>query len=210
MKILLIDDHPLFRAGICTIIAELDEQVQPVEASSCEEAMKLISAQDNFDLILLDLNLPGMDGLTGLHKLRNVTPSTPIVVLSASEDHASIKEAITQGAKGYIPKSASSAVILSAIHLVFSGGIYLPMAIFDEDKICNKPDKVVNQNGEILTKRQRDVLVLVAQGKTNKSIALLLNMAENTVRVHVAAIMKFFDANNRTEATYVAKQQGLL
>ncbi|VAX11601.1 hypothetical protein MNBD_GAMMA25-1963 [hydrothermal vent metagenome] len=210
MKILLIDDHPLFRAGIGTILKALAEQVQLIEASSCEEALELISGQDGFDLLLLDLNLPGIDGLAGLQKLRNGTPSTPIVVLSASEDRNKIKEAIAQGAKGYIPKSANSKVIINALRLVFSGGIYLPMAVFDEDNTNNSTDKIVNGKGERLTKRQYDVLVLLVKGKTNKAIAMALNMAENTVRVHVAAILKFLDVNNRTEAAYAAKCQGLL
>jgi len=210
MKILLIDDHPLFRTGIATIIKALAEQVQILEASSCEEAMELIAEQDGFDLLLLDLNLPGIDGLAGLQKLRNGTPSTPIVVLSASEDSNKIKEAIAQGAKGYIPKSANSEVIISALRLVFSGGVYLPMAVFDEDNSNNSTDKIINGIGKILTKRQHDVLRLLAKGKTNKGIAMALNMAENTVRVHVAAILKFLDVNNRTEAAYAAKQQGLL
>ncbi len=210
MKILLIDDHPLFRAGIATILKALAEQVQLLETSSCEEALELISEQDGFDLLLLDLNLPGIDGLAGLQKLRNGTPSTPIVVLSASEDRNKIKEAIAQGAKGYIPKSANSEVIISALRLVFSGGIYLPMAVFDDDRTNIASEKIVNGKGERLTKRQYDVLVLLVKGKTNKAIAMALSMAENTVRVHVAAILKFLSVNNRTEAAYAAKQQGLL
>ncbi|VAX13850.1 two component transcriptional regulator, LuxR family [hydrothermal vent metagenome] len=210
MKILLIDDHPLFRAGIATILKTLTEQVQLLEASSCEEALELIPEQDDFDLLLLDLNLPGIDGLAGLQKLRHGTPSTPIVVLSASEDSNKIKEAIAQGAKGYIPKSAAGEVIISALRLVLSGGIYLPMAVFNEDNGNYASEKIVNSKGEKLTKRQHDVLLLLARGKTNKAIAIALKMAENTVRVHVAAILKFLDVNNRTEAAYSAKRLGLL
>lgn len=210
INILLIDDHPLFRAGIATILEALADHVHLVEASSCEAALEILSTQRDFDLLLLDLELPGINGIEGLKKLRYQCPATPIVMLSATEDRNKIKEAIAQGAKGYIPKSANSEVILSALRLVFSGGIYLPMAVFDEDTTNTEPEKIVNADGVILTQRQFDVLELLVQGKTNKLIATTLLMAENTVRVHITAILKFLNVNNRTEAAYVAKQQGIL
>ncbi|MDH5368415.1 MAG: response regulator transcription factor [Gammaproteobacteria bacterium] len=210
MDILLIDDHPLFRAGIAGILHTLTDQVRLIEVNSCEEALKCLAKQEDFDLILLDLNLPGIDGLSGLNKIRSCIPTAPIVILSASENHSHIKDAISQGAKGFIPKSADSEVIINALRLVLSGGVYLPMAVFNEDTTNKPAKKFKNHNGDTLTKRQHEVLLLLVQGKTNKSIAKTLTMAENTVRVHVVAILRFLNVNNRTEATYAAKQKGLI
>lgn len=204
MHILLVDDHPLFRSGILAVIAELGATVQPSEVSSCEEALAAIDAGSDFALILLDLNLPGMDGMTGLSKLRDATPATPIVVLSASENTAKIKQAISAGAKGYIPKSASREIILNALKLVLSGGVYLPMNIMMEAPSPTRTD------AEQLTPRQREVLKWLVRGKSNKEIANELGMAENTVRVHVAAILKCLDVKNRTEAGFAATNRGLV
>ena len=204
MHILLIDDHPLFRSGIGAILSELDDAVQTTEVSSCEEAFGVVTADSQFALILLDLNLPGMDGMTGLSKLRDAAPATPIVVLSASENTAKIKQAINAGAKGYIPKSAGREIILSALRLVLSGGVYLPVNIMEVPVSAGTSDE------QPLTPRQRDVLRWLARGKSNKEIAILLGMAENTVRVHVAAILKYLGVKNRTEAGYAASRRGLI
>lgn len=203
MNILLIDDHPLFRSGISCVIDELGAGAQAIEASSCEEALALIAAGSDFSLILLDLNLPGMDGMSGLSKLRDAAPATPIVVLSATEDARTIKQAIGAGAKGYIPKAAAREIILNALRLVLSGGVYLPVNIMESTALA-PPD------AEQLTPRQRDVLQWLARGRSNKEIAGILGMAENTVRVHVAAILKYLDVKNRTEAGFAAISRGLV
>ena len=202
MDILLIDDHPLFRAGIASVIDDLDAAVRIIEAGSCEQALGMLERGAEFSLILLDLALPGMDGMTGLAKLRDASPATPVVVLSATEDSRRIRQAIGAGAKGYIPKSASRQIILSALRLVLSGGVYLPQNVLES------PAPVVT-DGE-LTVRQRDVLRWLARGKSNKEIADALGMAENTVRVHVAAILKYLDVRNRAEAVFAAISRGLV
>jgi DNA-binding NarL/FixJ family response regulator len=204
MHILLIDDHPLFRSGISGVISELGETVQITEVSSCEEALGAVDVDSGFALILLDLNLPGMDGMTGLSKLRDATPATPIVVLSASENTAKIKQAMSAGAKGYIPKSAGREIILNALRLVLSGGVYLPVNVIGE----TPPSTGADAESQ-LTPRQREVLRWVVRGKSNKEIASLLGMSENTVRVHVAAILKYLDVKNRTEAGFAAAHRGL-
>jgi DNA-binding NarL/FixJ family response regulator len=208
MQILLIDDHPLFRSGIAAVVAELAAAIQCIEVSRCEEALRLIASGAQFELILLDLNLPGMDGLTGLVKLRDATPATPIVILSATENTAKIKQAMSAGAMGYIPKSSSCDIILNALRLVFSGGVYLPINLLHTAAETGKANP--NADGDVLTARQHEVLSLMVKGKSNKEIAYLLGMAENTVRVHVAAILKFLDVKNRTEAGYAATHRGLI
>jgi DNA-binding NarL/FixJ family response regulator len=201
VRILMVDDHPLFRSGIAGVIADLAATVETTEASSCEKALGLLAAGREFALILLDLNLPGMDGMTGLARLRDAAPATPVVVLSATEDSRKIKQAIAAGAKGYVPKSAGRDILLNALRLVLSGGVYLPINIMESPA----PASI-----EQLTPRQREVLQWLVRGKSNKEIADLLGMAENTVRVHVAAILRYLDVKNRTEAGYAATRRGLL
>jgi len=203
MDILLIDDHPLFRSGIAAVINELDSVVRCVEAAEIEEALARLGEGGSYSIILLDLALPGLDGMDGMALLRDVAPATPIVVLSATENAVTIRQAINNGAKGYIPKSSGKDIILNALRLVLSGGVYLPANILQSESgaIAN-PDE--------LTSRQADVLKLLAQGKSNKEIASSLELTENTVRTHVAAILKRLGVKNRTEAGVAAVAQGLL
>jgi len=205
MNILLIDDHPLFRSSVATVVKELGENIVSIEANSCEEAIKIINKSDSIDLILLDLNLGGMDGLSGLRLMRDADPSVPIVIISAVEDSAKIKKCINAGAMGYIPKSSSREIILNALRLVMSGGTYVPPHLFNKPKSKNR-----NSTADGLTLRQYEVLNLLVKGEENKEIAYKLGMAENTVRVHVAAILKLLGAKNRTEAGYAAINLGLL
>ncbi|MDH5391792.1 MAG: response regulator transcription factor [Gammaproteobacteria bacterium] len=208
MKVLLIDDHPLFIEGIRGVLLKLAEGIVIEDAGSCEEALAMTATDDDVDLVLLDLNLPGMSGLDGLQLLRHQLPASPIVLLSASEDRNKILHAIELGAKGYIPKSSASDIIISALQLVLSGGVYLPMAVLET--INSTQAKTSNAEGQTLTLRQVDVLSLLAEGLSNKAIANRLNMAENTVRVHVSAILRFLDVTNRTEAGVAASRMGLL
>lgn len=209
MNILLVDDHPLFIEGIRGVLQGLNEGDVIIQTSgSCEEALALTENDDDVDLVLLDLNLPGMSGLEGLQQLRHQLPASPIVMLSASENRNKVMRAIELGAKGFIPKSSTTDVIISALQLVLSGGVYLPMAVLD---MVNSPQaKTSNGDGQTLTPRQVEVLKLLAEGHSNKLIAKQLSMAENTVRVHVSAILRFLDVANRTEAGVAAARMGLL
>ena len=208
MKILITDDHPLFLAGITLVLEQLSDNIEVFEASSFEAAQDMMSRKQGFDLVLLDVELPGVNGIDGIQDLRTASPASPIVILSASESQSDIKRAIEQGAKGYIFKSSSPDVILNALRLVLAGGIYLPMAIFKDESAAFEAIPLMNTNGKILTPRQKEVLGLLVQGKSNKVIARELAIAENTVRVHVASLLKFLNVINRTEAAYEAKKQG--
>lgn len=208
MKVLMIDDHPLFIEGMQGVLRRLDDTVVIMSSGNCEEALALTADDDDIDLVLLDLNLPGISGLDGMHQLRQQLPATPIVLLSASEDRNKVLRAIELGAKGYIPKSSNSEIIITALQLVLSGGVYLPMAVLDT--VYSLQAKTSNADGHTLTQRQVDVLQLLAEGHRNKTIAKQLNMAENTVRVHVSAILRFLGVSNRTEAGLTASRMGLL
>ena len=208
MKVLLVDDHPLFIEGMRGILQRLDKAIVIQTSGSCEEALLLTKNDDDMDLVLLDLNLPGMSGLDGLQQIRHQLPATPIVLLSASEDRSKVLRAIEQGAKGFIPKSSTPDIIITALQLVLSGGVYLPMAVLDT--VNTSQIKTTNADGQTLTPRQIDVLKLLAEGHSNKVIANQLAMAENTVRVHVSAILRFLEVSNRTEAGLAASRMGLL
>ena len=208
MKVLLVDDHPLFVEGISGVLQRLDGSIVIQASGSCEEALALTENDDDYDLVLLDLNLPGLSGLDGMQQLRHQLPATPIVLLSASEDRNKVLRAIELGAKGFIPKSSTPDVIISALQLVLSGGVYLPMAVLDT--VNTSQAKTSNADGQTLTPRQSDVLSLLAEGHTNKAIGKQLEMAENTVRVHVSAILRFLGVENRTEAGVAAARMGLL
>jgi DNA-binding NarL/FixJ family response regulator len=164
------------------------------------------------DLVVLDLNLPGMDGLHGLARLREASPATPVAILSATDDREHVHQALALGAAGYIPKSAGSDVILNAIRLVLAGGVYLPVSLVQPDS-AEPPETELNGSSDVshgLTPRQHEVLELLTQGLSNKQIARRLDVAENTVRVHVAAILRLLGASNRTEAGYRALRLGLV
>jgi len=203
MKILLIDDHPLFRDGIAAVIRQLDDNVNCVEAESCEESLQRLGDGERYSIILLDLALPGLDGMDGIALLRNAAPTTPIVIISATENTVTIRQAIALGAKGYIPKSSGKELILQALRLVLSGGVYLPTHFIQTNDLPSS-------DTDGLTQRQTDVLKLLAQGHSNKEIGNRLDLTENTVRTHVAAILKRLGVKNRTEAGVAAVSQGLL
>jgi len=205
-NILLIDDHPLYRKALEPIIHTLADVVELFEAASISEAMSLIAAQTPFELVLLDLTLPDSGGLQGLIPICQLLPDTPVVIISASEDRQLIASALHAGARGYIPKSADSAVIGSALALVMSGETYIPSAMLD-----GAIDPDMPEQGEVaaLTERQGDVLKLLARGYSNKEIARTLDIAETTVRVHVSDIIHHLHVQNRTSAVVKAQQLGL-
>lgn len=204
MVILLVDDHPLFREGVVQVLGKVTSDIAVHQAHSCEEALEFLTGTLEFDLVLLDLMLPGMDGLDGLKCIRRNHPGTPVVVLSATEAPSTVRSALEAGAQGYIPKSTSPKIMLQAIHLVLEGGVYAPHDLLD-----HRPASDIEQPAVPLTPRQRQVLKLLSEGRSNKEIAHRLSLSENTVRVHVAAILKTLKVRNRTEAALTAARLGI-
>lgn len=215
MKILLVDDHALVREGVKFVLERYNAATDVLEANDCAVALDLAAQHPDIDLVLLDLSLPGMTGFEGLCCLQERLPNIPIVVLSASEDPAHIRQALARGARGYIPKTCTNEVMLSALQVVLSGGEYVPRAALGLTSVDNGASlgpraELANQAaGHGLTQRQIGVLKLVIQGKTNKEIARQLAIAETTVRAHVTAIFKALNVTNRTQAGYVATRLGL-
>jgi len=214
MKILVVDDHVLLREALCGALRELQGDVTVLEASDSRAATRTVKEHADLDLIMLDLALPDRDGFDLLAEVRGSDPSVSIVVMSALQDRASIVKALDLGAVGFIPKSSSRKVILGALQLIFSGGIYIPpqaLARGVQPPGQASPAQPA-QNGASgsrpgdlgLTKRQRDVLAFLTRGKSNKAISRSLNLAEPTVKNHVRAILKALKVSNRTEAAVAA------
>lgn len=211
MHTLLIDDHTLFRQGLKFLLTDLDESITFVEANSCTQALNL----DNLgkvELTLLDLNLPGETGLAPITKVRDRI-NAPIVIISSEESPQVIKDAIGEGASGFIPKSSSQEVLIAALQLILAGGTYLPPNILHKlphIDVANDLGNKLQQNIiESLSKRQTETLLKVIQGKPNKVIASEMNVSEGTVKAHLSASFRTLGVHNRTEAVIAAAKLGL-
>lgn len=210
MKILLADDHDLFRAGLSLVLAELDTQLSLLQSANLNAALLCAESQPDLDLALLDLNMPGMDGMHGLIEFKSRFPDIPAVIVSASEDLADIREVLAAGASGFIHKSTAPQVMLSALRLVLAGGVYIPSyALGDARAADNNGAKKKTSWAGGLTTRQLEVLRLLAAGKPNKLIARELDLSEGTVKIHLSAIFRVLEVNNRTEAVLAAQQLNL-
>jgi two-component system, NarL family, nitrate/nitrite response regulator NarL len=213
MNILLVDDHTLFREALVHVLKQLDAGVLIREATNAEEAAQLIARLKNLDLILLDIDLPGLDGLTALPELRELAPTVPIVVLSGSESATHVNRALENGAIGYVPKSSSSHEMLAALRIILDGEIYIPPRLIGKIStplLGANPLLTSEPATALLTSRQIEVLALMTQGLPNKSIARSLNVAEGTVKLHVAAILRALGARNRTDAVILATRLGVI
>jgi DNA-binding NarL/FixJ family response regulator len=184
-----------------------------VEAPDCRQAMQRIAENPDLELILLDLHLPDSSGFGLLAELRERHPAISVVVLSASDERDDIAKALDLGALGFIPKSAQREVMLSAFKLIFSGGIYVPPEILarpgPKPATPARSGKPVSAAELGLTGRQMEVLILMMEGKSNKAICRVLDIAEPTVKNHVTAILKALKATNRTEAVIAAGALGV-
>jgi DNA-binding NarL/FixJ family response regulator len=198
MKILIVDDHPLIQEALQHVLAALDP------------ALELIQAQDasDTDLILLDLALPDTDGFELLGDLRREWPGMPVLVLSATHDRATVEHALDLGAMGFIPKTANTRVLLEALQLVLSGGVYVPS---ESGRASGgiRPRAVTRPEQLGLTLRQADVLKLLVQGKPNKLICRDLRLSEGTVKVHVSAILRALNVRNRTQVVIELARRGV-
>lgn len=210
MKILLADDHPLFREGVKHVLMLLGKDVSIVDAHDYPSLFAEVASHPDLDLVLADLYMPGMGGHEGVAEFRNQFPDTPLVIMTASESHADARRVLAAGALGYVPKSSPSQVMLDALIRVLDGGIYVP-PFFEGDA---QPDDLLSlmplsDQGIRLTTRQLEVFRLLLQGKPNKIIARELELTEGTVKIHVAAIFRALGVTNRTEAAIAARRYSL-
>jgi DNA-binding NarL/FixJ family response regulator len=223
MKVLVVDDHALIRDALRRVLEQLEREVTVFEAGDCGQAFRVIEAQPDLDLVLLDLNLPGMQGLAALTELRTRYPAVSVVVVSAANDRVSVTKALDHGAMGYIPKSSSNEVLASALRLVVSGGIYIPAEILGRSEPQMGPGNLESPAPDAggspprllpsdlgLTERQAQILILLMQGKSNKLICRELDVAESTVKNHVTHVLKTLNVTSRTQAVIAAARMGLV
>ncbi len=213
MHALIIDDHPLVADAISTVLQELFPDIHITFVASGEEGLDHIELHPSLDLIILDMMLPGLGGLTILHRIRTLCPAIPVVILSGECDPESIKKSLQYGAAGFIPKSSPRATMLNAFRLVIAGEIYVPPEAitysalppaqgseFAQFEMSPRQRKKIEALG--LTPREMDVLVLLVAGHSNKQIGRNLGIAEATIKAHVTNILRALDANNRTQVVY--------
>lgn len=231
MKVLLIDDHPLILAALQSVIQGLGEHVQVDGAGSARAAREALKADHHYDLVLLDLSLGDADGFEVLSELRQAYPALPVVVVSASDRTSDVIRSIDLGAMGFVPKRASNDTLFQALHMVMSGGIYVPpmsmgsgLSMQDAappppraaapdlqavrstaaDAPFQRPTAGLEALG--LTPRQTEVLALLLQAKPNKMIARELNLSVETVKDHVAAVLRALNVSSRTQAVLAVSQ----
>lgn len=209
MKTIMAHGRPLIRAGFRALLLEHDDSAEVREANTFDEVLAT-TKKERPDLLLLDLLLPGLNGFDGIRSLNASHPDIPIVVVAESENEADVSVAIDSGARGYIPESSSGELFVNALKLVLSGNIYVPPAALGKSKaengvrLADNPPKAFRLT--TLTPRQREVLSLIAEGDSNREMAGKLGIAEGTIRIHVAAILKGLNLRNRTQAALLAVQ----
>lgn len=204
-KILIIEDHPIYRDGLAVLVAQLFAEAQVEQAGDAAMALEQLAQDDTFELVLLDLKMPGLDGSTALAVLRSRHPAVPVVVVSADEDAATIRACMDAGASGYIPKSARREILSAALAIVADGGFYLPPALHPAPAPATAPRTTASP----LTAREREVLQGVCAGEPNKTIARRLGSSEATVRAHLGAVFRALGVTNRTQAALSAHRLGL-
>ncbi|MDY7565087.1 response regulator transcription factor [Pseudomonas sp. RTC3] len=204
-KILIADDHPLFREAIANVISDGFPGSEVMETADLDSALALTQTHDDLDLILLDLNMPGMHGLNGLINLRNEAPTIPVVIVSAEQDKQIVLQAITYGAVGFITKSSPRAQMTEAIEQILNGNVYLPSDIIRAQRpgtrrSMNNTPSFPPELLQALTRKQLLVLERMTKGESNKQIAYTLEIAETTVKAHVSAILRKLNVHNRVQA----------
>ena len=220
MKILLVDDHVLFREGMRYVLQRLTEVVENpealeiLEAGNFPDAQKIAAQHPELDMALLDLNMPGSEGPMSIKFFHNRYPHIPVVVVSGEEDRSHMEKVMNYGAMGFICKNSTAAVMLNALNLVLSGGVYIPPEILwrHDAAAQNEPDHADprrNDNKYGLTVRQMQVLKHLVAGLSNRAIAEAICLSEGTVKIHVAAIYQSLRVSNRMEALRAAEKLGL-
>lgn len=215
MKILIIDNHTLFRDGLCHLLQQSSMGFKEIlEANNFQSGMTLTEQHPDLGMVLLEIKTPGCIGSTSIERFSQCYPDIPLVVVSSEEYGDVIHDTLSKGASGFVCKSSTSAILLNALMYVIAGGVYIPpqmirptgITFIDNTGNHYPPTTAANH----LTVRQEQVLHYLVDGLSNKEISLKLNLAEGTIKVHVAAIFQALRVNNRAQAKKVAEQYGLL
>ncbi len=200
--IIIADDHPLFRNALFQSVHMAVSGANLLEADSLDALLELLAKQPEPDLILLDLKMPGANGMSGLIQLRSEYPDLPIVVISASEEPAVVTQVKRHGAFGFIPKSSDMRALVNALHTVLNGEPFFP-----QELIVNNPEQdELSEKLASLTPQQYKVLGMLSDGLLNKQIAYELNVSEATIKAHMTAIFRKLNVKNRTQAVILLQQ----
>jgi DNA-binding NarL/FixJ family response regulator len=227
MKILIADDHELFLKGLEFILHENLQNIDLITAQSYTEIFSILEQDTSFDLIITDLAMPGANWLDAINKIHQILPETPIIIISAVFDKEILQQTLDIGVSGYIPKTASNNLIISAINLVLAGGVYIPHELMYSTKQADSSqekkeylaplktlEKLTSAPSEhtqkSLTNRQIDIIKCIAEGLSNKQIAYKLNLTEGTIKVHITVILKILNVKNRTSAVIEAAKRGYI
>lgn len=206
MKILIADDHALFRDELSSRLEKINPDVVLMQASSFSQALKILEKEVDLDMIIVDLDMPDIQWEEGIKILKQKSDEINIIVISASEDMRQIRKILQSGIKGYIPKRLESQTMHNALKLIVEGGIYIPPALVENNSEFSNN----NRRSKTLTNRQSQVLDLIAEGKSNKQIAYEMGVSEATVKLHINALLRSLKVNNRTQAVITAQKMGLI
>lgn len=203
MKILIADDHELVRDTICAFL-DREDGMSVVTAADFDEAADLMTKQGPFDVVLLDWSMPGMDGLDGLARAKELNFGSPVAILSGTATRAIAEQALAAGAAGFVPKTLAAKSLVHAVRFIAAGEQYAPIQFMTE-----REEEVVHPLAEKLTKREMEVLGGLVEGRSNKEIGRTLDLQEVTVKLHVKTLCRKLEARNRTNAAMIAKDAGL-
>jgi DNA-binding NarL/FixJ family response regulator len=206
LTIIVADDHPLFREALQQALGNLFESVRFVEADSFDSLQGVTGENEDADLILLDLDMPGDHGFSALAWLRTQYPALPVMIVSAASDPRIMRRSVEFGASGFIPKSSSLDEIATAIRSVLGGDVWLPESALATEDEAVREDQELAQRIAALTPQQFRVLMMLADGLLNKQIAAELSVSEATIKAHVTAILRKMGLRSRTQAAVAARR----
>lgn len=212
MKFLIVDDHALIREAMRSVLQAVRPDCLVLEASDAAAALATLERDDGIDLVLLDLHLPDQNGLSLLATLSERHPTVAVVMISGDREQSTIRDALTRGAQGFIPKTETREVLIGALSLILAGGVYIPPAALQKQTAAyasgSDSTSTLGPRSLGLTERQLEVLALLMEGKNNKLICRALGLAEPTVKNHISAILKTLGVSSRTEAVLAVTRRG--
>lgn len=214
LRILVVEDHPLVREGLVRLLAQMEREVVVRDCGDFDQAARLLEEEGDFDLVLLDLALPGVDGFTALDRLRRDHPAIPVAVVSAFDDPPTMARVMNLGASGFIPKAFSGDALLRAVRVILSGDIFYPHSVVSGAQLDDAAPAPPGAGGvrpeDIgLTERQGQVLALMVRGLSNRDIAEQLGLSEGTVKIHATAVFKALGVASRTQALVAVGRYGV-
>jgi DNA-binding NarL/FixJ family response regulator len=208
MRILIADDHDLVRDTIEEFLKRLAKDIQVLHAANLSQALDLLRKADTLDLVLLDLRMPGMNGLAGLKAVQTVRADVPIVILSGETNPDTIRNALQAGAAGFLPKTMRGTAMLSALRLILAGERYIPDIMVAEQSVRAEDGAGGGPGPGSLSPREREVIGLLVQGLSNKEIGHRLGIEVVTVALHLRSVYRKLGVTSRTQAVRMAMEQG--